>query len=226
MWLDTQESKQFLPPPKFSGPVTALPTTAPKAGTCTCRRVISVDDVMVEIESFVQSGMVDHLSSVVLSGEGEPTLRIFHDPRDDFLVQLTARMREHLDVPIQLTTNGLLDLELLQAFFQPSADHASYADLVRSAVQYLQNAGIQSVSVALMTHNANQYQQIMQPAASLLDPAQTAHERVCEFIRQASTLFPVEITAVKRPDVKTKALEKYVQSEFGIPSVRWRSYFP
>jgi molybdenum cofactor biosynthesis enzyme MoaA len=224
MWLDTQESKQFLPPPKFSGPVTALPTTAP--GTCTCRRVISVDDVMVEIESFMQSGMVDHLNSIVLAGEGEPTLRIFHDPRDDFLVQLTARMREHLDVPIRLTTNGLLDPELLQKFFQPLADHTSYADLVRSAVQYLQNAGIQSVSVALMTHNANQYQQIMQPAESLSDSSQTAHERVCEFIRQASTVFPVEITAVKRPDDKTKALENYVQAEFGIPSVRWRSYFP
>ena len=185
MYLDTQESKQKLPPPLER--VTSLPET--DGGI----RLPSMEALRKEIDSALTKS--EPPEALVMAGEGEPTLR-WND--------LLSLANSYSYMNVRVTTNGLV--------------HSSQ-------VSQLKESGVQALSVALMTANAHQYMQLMEPLVA--DSSLCAHTVVCNFIRKAvSCELDVEVTGVDRPDVDKEALENLAR-ELGVASsVRWRAYFP
>jgi TatD family-associated radical SAM protein len=136
--------------------------------------------------------LLSSATSIVLAGEGEPTLR------RETLYQLSQSLKQQSSLPIRVVTNGLLSFPL----------------------QY-----VDSVSVALMTHDPLQYDKLMKPVSSTGTSVACAHEQVCSFIQEAvQSGLSVEATAVERPEVdKEKTLA--LALELGV-KLRWRPYFP
>lgn len=136
--------------------------------------------------------------SIVIAGEGEPTLRL------DDLVQLATDLKssqENTFPPVRLTTNGLVEGPEL-------------------VVQKLKVAGVCSLSVALMTADRNQYNNLMTPQIT------NGHGKVCDFIEAAIAAgLEVEVTAVDRPDVDKEMVQDLAR-DLNVPgSVRWRPFF-
>jgi molybdenum cofactor biosynthesis enzyme MoaA len=104
--------------------------------------------------------------------------------------------------PLRLTTNGLVQSP-------------------ETVVDKLKDAGIQSLSVALMTADRTQYDELMTPMIP------DGHEKVCKFIDVAIKAgLDVETTAVDRPDVDKKKAEDLAR-DMNVPeSIRWRPFFP
>ena len=149
--------------------------------------------------------------AVVFAGEGEPTLRLLG------LLGLAKRIRHYSDLPLRVTTNGLVYQE--------------------NAAQRLQSSGISSVSVALMTHDPDQYDELMQPVVVTSDHSSSSssssssnnlrpHDVVCRFIYHALEAgLTVEATGVKHEDVNAVATEEFAHSLGIKEKFRWRPYF-
>lgn len=206
---DDNNYKKTLPPPVFEK-VYSLPCKKPiqqqqQDGLITEDGHLPKVAWLLE-ETCQRLESTDVLDSVVLAGEGEPTLRL------EAVLGLARHLQERKlvkqRIPIRLVTNGL-GLALDEA-----------------CVGRLQKAGIFSVSVAIMTACPNQYDALMSPCLPSFQ-RKRAHECVCEFVRQClQHELDVELTGVDRPDVdKKKAQELAVQ--LGVTRlVRWRPYFP
>lgn len=134
--------------------------------------------------------------SIAFSGEGEPTLRL----------RALCNIAEGISgkLPVRVTTNGLVTTE-------------NTADLLKSS-------GVSSLSVALMTHDPEQYDKIMYP---IFSHSTRSHDVVCKFIQTAVSIgLEVEATAVERQDVD-KARTQDLADRLGVTGpVRWRPYFP
>ncbi|KAL3944151.1 MAG: hypothetical protein SGBAC_001760 [Bacillariaceae sp.] len=168
------------------------------------------------------------ITSVVIAGEGEPTLRL-HD-----LLSLTEKLsssswfskESSSSTPIRLTTNGLVPSSLQSSLLFKN-------DKDKNVPQLLQSHGVSHVSVALMSADPLQYEALMQPRTLMLVNEEnnhddtTAHSRVCQFIEQAADTkgLEVEVTAVDRPEVDKEQLESLVKSLSVSNPVRWRPYF-
>lgn len=192
MHLDTQEGPQRLPEAYDRIQEVSPSTGSSSRSSC---RLPAISDLVDEIQSRLQETSFD---SVVIAGEGEPTLRL-----DDLLDLAQQLHRRNAKIPIRLITNGLVTTRLNVA--QTLAEH-----------------GVSKVSVALMTADAHQYQQLMQPTV------QNAHETVCKFIQQSIQAgLDVESTAIDRPEVNKERTEAFSVSQLQVASpVRWRPYFP
>ena len=123
-------------------------------------------------------------------------------------------------------------------------EHGEGATRKLDDATFLRDAGVDSVSVALMTGGPDQYVALMEPVTAVGEcdsggAPLGAHSRVCAFIAASAALddFDVEVTAVDRPDVDHAATEELAarllgssRSEAerggGRPIVRWRPYFP
>lgn len=189
LYLDTKENKHKLPP--------ALETVAALPDYKTTG-LPSISDLTAQIHEACERQ--PSLNSIVLSGEGEPTLRLWDMLQ---LVQdLKTAPQECTPTTVRLTTNGLVD----------SPD---------SVVAKLKTIGIASLSVALMTADSDQYEELMTPAVP------GGHGRVCRFIEHAVNAgLDVETTGVDRPDVdKVKAEELSRNLHVAMP-MRWREFFP
>ena len=185
MHLDTQEGPQRLPEAYDRIQEVSPSTGSSSRSSC---RLPAISDLVDEIQSRLQETSFD---SVVIAGEGEPTLRL-----DDLLDLAQQLHRRNAKIPIRLITNGLVTTRLNVA--QTLAEH-----------------GVSKVSVALMTADAHQYQQLMQPTV------QNAHETVCKFIQQSIQAgLDVESTAIDRPK-STKNEPKRFQSR----NSKWRHPF-
>ena len=188
LYLDTQETKQKLPVPLET--IAALPE-------CSGERLPRIQDLYSQVIEALKRR--PDFESIVLSGEGEPTLRL------QDMVKLVHDLHSSTEVampPIRLTTNGLVD---------------SPEDVVPQLV----NCGITSISVALMTADPEQYNELMAPAET------NGHEKVCSLIKQAvSSGLEVETTAVDRPEVDKHQVEMLSQSLHVPGPVRWRPFFP
>jgi hypothetical protein len=153
-------------PTSFSSTTSGTTATTQNSGslwTTTTGRP-TVDELLAEVVSATtrnpnsssgKAQTAEIIQSIVISGEGEPLLRY------NSLLSLIQQIRQHLNrvgdintsnstnkttTRIRLTTNGLVDP--LQA---------------TTCAQQLVDAGLDAVSIALMTHNAQQYQEWMQP---------------------------------------------------------------
>jgi wyosine [tRNA(Phe)-imidazoG37] synthetase (radical SAM superfamily) len=142
----------------------------------------------------------EHPTCLVFSGEGEPTLR-WKD-----LIFLSRTYSSSQSSPIRVTTNGLL----------PSTH----------AIE-LKKHGVHFVTIALMTADSQQYNQLMKPVvvdSSIVDDS--PHDVVCTFIQQAvCSDLDVQVTGVDRLDIDKEATEKLVALLGVTRPVRWRPYF-
>ncbi len=188
LYLDTQESKQKLPAALDT--IAELPESASE-------RLPRIQDICSEVQEKLQRR--SDFESIVLAGEGEPTLRL------DDMLQLVNDLKASTGgiIPeIRVTTNGLVD----------SPEYV---------VLQLKNCGISSLSVALMTADAKQYEELMAPAVD------GGHGRVCSFIGHAINCgLEVETTGVDRPEIDKANAERLSRS-LSVPSpMRWRPFFP
>lgn len=194
LYLDTQENKQRLPPALEI--IASLPEISGQQGRLPC-----IYDLLSQIHEVCER-QPSFFESIVLAGEGEPTLRL-----DDMLKlanELSASSSLEKSTPslIRLTTNGLVESP-------------------KSVVDKLKASGISSVSVALMTANPQQYEDLMVPAVS------NGHKRVCDFIEHAVNAgLDVETTGVDRPDVDKVKAEELSRSLKVLMPMRWRPFFP
>lgn len=188
MYLDTQETKQKLPPP--------LETIA-RLPECSGERLPRVHDLFSQTVEALKRR--PDLESIVLSGEGEPTLRL------NDMIKLVRDLHASAEVdlpPVRLTTNGLVDSP-------------------ESVVQQIMNCGITSISVALMTADPEQYDDLMAPALA------NGHDAVSSLIKEAVNCgLEVEITAVDRPEIDKYKVAMLSQSLKVSGPVRWRPFFP
>jgi hypothetical protein len=206
-YLDTQETYQKLPPS-----LDYIEKLAEKE-----HRQPSIQDLFHEIQTQYLSS--EAISSFVFSGEGEPLLRF-----DDMIV-LSNQIRDMISMgkketsektippSIRLTTNGLV------------AGQESTTTILQQCIEN----GISQISVALLTADPDQYEEIMQP---LLPSSATmrARDTVCQFIQEATSIgrdgLDVEVTAIDRDDINKKQLEVLVESLGVTEKIRWRPYFP
>jgi organic radical activating enzyme len=182
-----------------------------------------IQDLLTEIKDQLQQHTYQ---SIVLAGEGEPTLRL-PDLIElvEQLKQLQLNEEQNQKVPpIRLTTNGLVQ----QQHDDDDDDSSSH----NNVPEQLKAAGISKVSVALMTHSPEQYDALMTPLIVMDDDndddtAHTAHGHVCQFIRQSLQAgLEVETTAVDYYGVDKEATERLSRDVLQVSSpVRWRPYF-
>jgi pyruvate-formate lyase-activating enzyme len=210
-WLDTQKSSmsQKLPPALETVSKIAMAGDDDNDGDNATPQRPTVAELMEEIQA-VSKRSRSSFEAIVIAGEGEPTLRWKE------LLQLTERLKEQQQQQttiLRVTTNGL-----------------AIAD---NGAALLQAAGVNAVSVALMTHDPVLYDELMQP--QLVPPSSSsssseglqAHERVCRFIQQAVQVgLQVEVTGVDRAEVNKEETEALAQSLGVTEPVRWRSYHP
>jgi TatD family-associated radical SAM protein len=191
MYLDGVDTAQQLPAPSLE-PIIEYPTATIAADTKPQTKVL-----LQEIQDQVQREDIN-FDSIVISGEGEPTLRL------DDILELTKKVTETLSTqplpPLRVTTNGLV----------PSDDTS----------QKLKRSGVSQVSVALMTSDKEQYETLMKP----LIP--DGHSAVCRFIKQSlESGLEVEVTAVDRQEIDKTKVEKLAKRLGVTSAVRWRTYF-
>lgn len=191
--------KMKLPPPPFE-----MIATLPPFGSG--GREPRLDSLLYEIENECRDTN-QSIDSIVISGEGEPTLRL------EDTIELACRIKSFTNTlqtkqskpSIRLTTNGLVP----SSFGLP---------------QKLWDSGVSSISVGLMTWNASQYNDLVKPLQGT-----EGFETVCNFIQDAASIngdLEIETTAVDRPDVD-KAKTEALAASLGVTNpVRWRPYFP
>ena len=213
--------KMKLPPPPFET-VVSLPPLASKSR----EREPRLDDLLQEIkhefrhdnikgESRISSEQ--SIQSIVISGEGEPTLRL------EDTIELVQRIKsftnslpatsEQSPPSIRLTTNGLV---------------VRRGALASSLPQTLCDSGVSNISVGLMTWNAKQYSDLVRPLLPHGEQ-ETGFETMCSFIKDSVNVegdLEVEATAVERPDVDKVRTEALAVSLGVTNPVRWRPYFP
>jgi len=225
MWLDMQDSPQKLP--VLDGTHFVADDVDDKNDDMKRRRP-TVAELVAEIAGYLQSQRKITESSdfkgwtIVISGEGEPTLRL------STLIQLVQRLKELLyntspATPscIRITTNGLLDTDKMQQLLLPiCTDSSSSSSNPRIAF-----------SVALMTNDADQYDEFMHPLLGDNDNngggGARPHDIVQSFIRAAVNAgVQIEVTAVDRPQVDKEKTEQLAVSLGVKDPIRWRRYFP
>jgi TatD family-associated radical SAM protein len=189
IWLDMQESSQKLP--------VSFETVAEIPKDVDATRRPTVTELLEEIQLISEKSSFD---AIVISGEGEPTLRM------KALLQLVEQLKdEKPDRNVRVTTNGLA-----------AADDVA---------EQLQAAGVDSISVALMTHDPALYDELMRPVLSTHE--YQAHETVCNFLKQAVQVgLKVEVTGVDREEVNKAETEKLALSLGVDEPFRWRTYHP
>eukprot|EP00563_Minutocellus_polymorphus_P017979 CAMPEP_0197717736 /NCGR_PEP_ID=MMETSP1434-20131217/2176_1 /TAXON_ID=265543 /ORGANISM="Minutocellus polymorphus, Strain CCMP3303" /LENGTH=218 /DNA_ID=CAMNT_0043302309 /DNA_START=230 /DNA_END=882 /DNA_ORIENTATION=+ len=168
------------------------------------------DDVLCkDIESRFQDAQRRRgtlYDSLVIAGEGEPTLRL-----STLLSVVKKPIRSACfgcAVPstIRVVTNGLGDAV--------PENHG--------CAKQMKEAGVSGVSVALMTASSEQYDEWMHPC--LPEEISTpALDVVCEFIRGAIKAgLSVEVTGVDREEVDKGTTEELARSLGVLEPVRWR----
>ena len=151
--------------------------------------------------------------SLVIAGEGEPTLRL------STLLDVVRR-------PIRSSSFGYTIPSTIRVVTNGLGDAIPDNNVDGSCAQQMKVAGVSGVSVALMTASPDQYEELMMPC--LPDTISTsAHEIVCDFIVSALDVgLGVEITAVDRDEVDKAAMEVLAKNLGVVDPVRWRPYFP
>jgi 4Fe-4S single cluster domain len=212
-WLDTVDFPQKVP--ASLDPVAWLKDVDDESA-----RRPTADELWEEIRPRLQQ---DPSLQIVFAGEGEPLLRL------STLLRLAHSIKQESSTStVRITTNGLVpELETRGAAATPSSDNNETIET--ATARSLAGAGVRSLSVALMTHDPDQYEEIMQPVLVATDNPhrRRPHDRVCDMIRAGLTAgLEVEVTAVEAPLVSRSGLERFAAESLGttVP-VRWRTYF-
>ena len=163
------------------------------------------------------STQTDFVLRVAFAGEGEPLMR----PQELlwFSRKISDLAQSHqCNLNLRVVTNGIVH---------------------PSAAKVLSECGVTGVSVALMTADQQQYQDIM--GTTRIDDilsvhykeniddqmCKTCHDQVCKFIKEAiHSGLDVELTGLDRADIDKKFAES-LGNKLGVDSsrFRWRPYF-
>ena len=275
-WLDTQESYQIVPPPLWPASYTArIPSDdmkkmiPPQEQEQQHRPTVS--ELLTEVQQWYDHYHYYHTSkssnrgvpvavaattpTIVVAGEGEPTLR-WDDLMRQFLPQLQQSIVQsqrrhheknanHHTPQIRLMTNGLLTSEQTQELLwrcRAVPTTTVTTEPHGSSLPPLQQLPVMTISVLFPSSDPEQYQDWMQPMVNDDGPTITPHDMVQQFIRtvadaiqssssqQQQHILPpqlsMEITAIDRPEVDQEALSKCVASLGVTTPIRWRAYFP
>jgi 4Fe-4S single cluster domain len=203
-WLDTVDFPQKVP-------ASLEPVAWLKDVDDASARRPTADELWEEIRPRLQQ---DPSLQVVFAGEGEPLLRL------STLLRLAQSIKHESSASaIRITTNGLV----------PEVEPPGNETIETATARSLAGAGVRSLSVALMTHDPDQYEEIMQPVLVATDnpKRRRPHDRVCDMIRAGLTAgLEVEVTAVEAPLVSKSSLERFAAESLGATlPVRWRTYF-
>ena len=151
--------------------------------------------------------------SLVIAGEGEPTLR---------LSTLLSVVRQ----PIRSSSSGYTIPSTIRVVTNGLGDAIPDNSAGGNCAQKMKVAGVSDVSVALMTPSPDQYEELMMPCLPET-VSMPAHEIVCDFIASALDVgLGVEVTGVDRVEVNKEDTEVLAKSLGVVDSVRWRPYFP
>ena len=168
-----------------------------------------------DIESRFQQAKRNNVQyeSLVIAGEGEPTLRL------STLLDVVRR-------PIPSSSFGYTIPSTIRVVTNGLGDAIPDNNVDGSCARQMKDAGVTGVSVALMTASPDQYEKLMMPC--LPDTISTsAHEMVCDFVVSALDVgLRVEVTAVDRDEVDKVATEVLARNLGVVDPVRWRPYFP
>mmetsp|Transcript_30063 Transcript_30063/g.73022 ORF Transcript_30063/g.73022 Transcript_30063/m.73022 type:complete len:340 (-) Transcript_30063:184-1203(-) len=242
-YLDTQDGGKFQLPPR---PATeAQQETRHQPPPEEEQEKALVKELFREVQDYCSSIVVPSketekddavlLESIVFSGEGEPTCRwddlleLASMIRDDEVIQKSMVKNNSGDcmpsTTLRLTTNGLVSLP-------PS----SSTTVNISEPQLLYDSGITHVSVALMTHDPDQYNELVQPIMlddddvdNSNDGTKKPHDMVCKFIEESVQVdgLEVEVTGVDYDSSVDKTRTEVLAASLGVENpMRWRPYFP
>ena len=206
--FDDVKGKSILPPPVY--PIIHQTRSAQNDALSDDKESSPIaDSLRQEIQQYLQSTSTNEKQSIVFAGEGEPTLRL------NTLLSLSEHIQHSRnpcsDLSIRIVTNGLV--------------LANVEDR-RRMLQMLKMKGIDELSVALMTSCSKQYDELMQPNICEAKEKISAHQRICEMIREAVDVgLSVECTGVEHDKID-KSLAESLGDELGANSFRWRPYFP
>ena len=136
-------------------------------------------------------------SEAVFCGFGEPTSRL------DVLLEVARWLKANYPMlPIRLDTNG----------------HGYFLNKDRDVAKELKTAGVSFASVSLNGYNEQTYTENCRPSFN------GAFEVVLDFIRRTKQKLPIEITAVRMPEVDITEVEA-IAEKLGVP-FRIREYTP
>ena len=241
-YLDTQDGGKFQLPPR---PATDSQQETRQQSEDKQERSL-VKELFQEVQDYCSRIVVDPstakeiegddaallLESIVFSGEGEPTCRwddlleLASMIRDDEIIQKSMEKSNDSkpSTTLRLTTNGLVSSP-------PSSTTAG-----TSAPQLLYDSGITHVSVALMTHDPDQYNELLQPVSIIMDDNDVdnsdgtkPHDMVCKFIEECVQVdgLEIEVTGVDYDSKIDKARTEELAASLGVDNpMRWRPYFP
>mmetsp|Transcript_30062 Transcript_30062/g.73021 ORF Transcript_30062/g.73021 Transcript_30062/m.73021 type:complete len:343 (-) Transcript_30062:113-1141(-) len=243
-YLDTQDGGKFQLPPR---PATeAQQETRHQPPPEEEQEQSLVKELFREVQDYCSSIVVPSketeeddaallLESIVFSGEGEPTCRwddlleLASMIRDDEIIQKSMVQNNNVEpsTTLRLTTNGLVSL--------PPSPSSTTINI--SAPQLLYDSGITHVSVALMTHDPDQYNELVQPIMlddddvdNSNDGTKKPHDMVCKFIEESVQVdgLEVEVTGVDYDSSKVdKTRTEALAVSLGVDNpMRWRPYFP
>lgn len=172
--------------------------------------------------------------SVVIAGEGEPTLRL------GALLSVVRGLRSRPDIcppSIRVTTNGLCGFPAsANSVHNQGGEIACSTSTPTSVACRMREAGVTGVSVALMTARPERYVELMRPfllpsfstaGGGGVNVEDSAHGVVLDFVRDAIDQgLDVEVTGVDLPGLD-KAEAEALAAELGVVTpFRWRPYFP
>lgn len=214
-WVEGEKKKGYLTDQSYSlrlpDPIISE-SKQPSSGDGTRQSRQQRPSVSELIDECLQAGNIFKTNSFVIAGEGEPTLRlnVLEELVRTLLVEWKSQNQNNPPM-IRVITNGL----------------GTDIDSPRRVAERLKVCGVQMVSVAIMTHDAQQYMDLMKPSQGEVCTIRTPHEQVQEFIQCALQLgLDVELTAVDRPDVDQKRTNAMAKALGVAQPIRWRPYFP
>ncbi|CAM9160792.1 unnamed protein product [Ectocarpus fasciculatus] len=192
-------------PVLLRGPSFVMP---PESGFCKLEKggdesvEPSIEEICEAVDHAFETGKVAVSSMdsepVTFAGYGEPLLRL------DCICDAVERIKEHRHgASVRVKTSGLI--------------LSSEGGMVANK---LKEAGIERVSVSLVSDNPQQFQDIMQPSNG------AKFGDVCSFIISCAEVgLDVECTAVERPDVKISNVRSLALA-LGATGFRSVKYFP
>ena len=232
-WLDQQEAYQKLPAPSPASRVVSLDERdkdedEPPSVTC----------LVAEVADFLQHTTT---ASMVIGGEGEPTLR--WRALIGLLEQLSPLLENVHPAAADTANNSATNTVTSAATTATPSCTKKTGSTIRihtnglllggeeehRILQLLTAGSAMELSIPLMTHDPDQYDQLMQPLVVQVndsDANSRPHERVVRaLIRAIAAGVVVDVTAVDRPDVDRIRTEALAESLGVTTGVRWRRWY-
>ena len=175
------------------------------------------------------------IQSIVIAGEGEPLqrlpsiLRLLGELKNDKEGIMTTRTTT--TTTTGTTTTAMKKMMMKSKSIRLVTSGVMPIEISSDVVAQLVEAGLETISVALQTHDPIEYNTtcLVQKChgSSSSSSSSSAHDQVCAFVRACvQEGLHTETTAVERPTVDRIATETLSQALGVSNPIRWRPYYP